>query len=312
MLQPRIISLNSIVTEMDKLLLPLMGENVELAMNLDPDLAAVKADPGQMEQVILNLAVNARDAMPAGGRLTIETANVTLDEAYARLHPPLFAGDYVMLAVYDTGTGMDKDTQAHIFEPFFTTKAKGKGTGLGLATVYGIVKQSRGYIWVASEPDQGSTFRIYLPRVKEAEEPASDSIPASLPTGSQTVLLTEDEEGVREVAGQFLRKCGYQVLEARNGAEAISIAREHPGPIHVLVTDMVMPGISGADTATSIAGMRPDIRVVFMSGYRDHSELSQAGGMEAQRLQKPFTREAIAHAVRDALKGPAHTAETRQ
>jgi PAS domain S-box-containing protein len=302
-LQPRVISLNAIIRGMDKLLKPLLGESIELVQKLDPGLAAVKADPGQMEQVILNLAVNARDAMPRGGRLTIQTTNAALDEAYARAHPPLPAGRYVMLAVHDSGIGMDKETQSHIFEPFFTTKEQGRGTGLGLATVYGIVKQSRGYIWVASEPDQGAAFQIYLPLVDEKVEAVKSSSPELLLTGNETILVAEDEEGVREVASQFLRKCGYTVLEARNGHEAIAIAESHPDAIHLLVTDMAMPGLSGRETAAQIMRLRPGIKVVCMSGYSEHSELMQAGDFFDLRLQKPFTRETMAQAVRNAIDG---------
>lgn len=300
-LQPRVINLNAIVREMSKLLLPLLGRNIDLTLKLHSELAAVKADPGQMEQVILNLAVNARDAMPGGGSLTIETANVTLDEAYARAHTPLTAGQYVMLAVYDIGMGMDKETQARIFEPFFTTKEQGKGTGLGLATVYGIVKQSRGFIWVTSEPDQGAAFQIYLPRVDEAVEEIKRPGQEPAPTGRETVLVAEDDDGVRDVACQFLRKCGYRVLEARNGIEAVAIAGSYPERIDVLVTDMVMPGLNGQEAAARIAGLRSGIKVICMSGYSEHSEIPLVEGLSVMRLQKPFTREAMAQAVRDAI-----------
>ncbi|MBI3669253.1 MAG: PAS domain S-box protein [Acidobacteria bacterium] len=304
-LQPKVIDLNAVVAEMGKLLPRLIGEDIELAFLTDPTLGRVKADPGQMEQVILNLAVNARDAMPRGGKFIIETSNVDLDEAYARRHPPLVAGSYVMLAVTDNGIGMDAETQVHIFEPFFTTKDKGKGTGLGLATVYGVVKQSGGYIWLYSEPGRGTTFKIYLPRVEELVEagrPAPSS--AESPQGTETILLAEDERDVREVAREFLGLSGYTVLEARNGAQAIEIATHHPGPIHLLVTDMVMPGMGGRELAGRLAPLRPEMKVVYMSGYTEYATVRQGELHENDvLLTKPFTRSLLARTVREVLRG---------
>ena len=304
-LQPRVIDLNAVVTEMGKMLPRLIGEDIQLSIVTNPKLGRVKADPGQMEQVILNLVVNARDAMPHGGRIVIETANCELDEAYARRHPPMQPGRFVMLAVSDTGTGMDVETQTHIFEPFFTTKEKGKGTGLGLATVYGVVKQTGGFIWLYSEPGQGTTFKIYLPRVEDAVESArSEKASAESPQGSETILLVEDEQDVREVAREFLTLGGYAVLEAKDGAEAIETAQRHPGPIHLLVTDMVMPGISGRKLAARLATLRPQMKVVYMSGYTEYATVRQGDlDQNAALLTKPFTRSTLARTVREVLQG---------
>ena len=303
-LQPKVIDLNGVVSEMAKLLPRLIGENMELLVRLAPSLGQVKADPGQMEQVILNLAVNARDAMPEGGKLVIETSNAELEEAYARRHPPLQAGSYVLLAVTDTGIGMDADTQALIFEPFFTTKEKGKGTGLGLATVYGVVKQSGGYIWVYSEVGKGTTFKIYFPLVREALEVRQPSDLSQAPVGTETILLVEDEREVREVAREFLDMSGYTVLEARDGSEAIKLAKKYPGPIHLLMTDMVMPGIGGRELVRQLSVERRDLRVIFMSGYTEYAVLQQ-GELErgAVLLPKPFSREVLARTVREVLEG---------
>ena len=303
-LQPKVIDLNGIVSEMAKLLPRLIGENIELLVRLDPVLGPVKADPGQMEQVILNLAVNARDAMPEGGKLVIETSDAELDEAYARRHPPLQAGSYVLLAVTDTGIGMDVDTQALIFEPFFTTKERGKGTGLGLATVYGVVKQSGGYIWVYSEVGKGTTFKIYFPLVREPLDSRLSMEPSQAPAGTETILLVEDEGEVREVAREFLGLSGYAVIEAKDGAEAIELARKHSGPIHLLITDMVMPGIGGRELVKQLSQERGELRIIFMSGYTEYAVLQQ-GELErgAVLLPKPFTREVLARTVREVLEG---------
>ena len=252
MLAPKIVDLNSVVTENVKMLTRLIGEDIDLVMVPGPDIGAVKADPGQIEQVIMNLAVNARDAMPQGGKLTIETANVTLDANYARFHAPVKPGDYVMLAISDTGVGMDAETQAHIFEPFFTTKGL-KGTGLGLSTVYGIVKQSEGYIWVYSEAGKGTTFKIYLPRFSAtgealAPQPALAATEQPSP-GHETILLVEDEENLRRLARQSLENQGYTVIDAPDGAAAIQISQAHKGPIHLLLTDVIMPGMNGRELA---------------------------------------------------------------
>jgi PAS domain S-box-containing protein len=302
-LEPTVLSLNTVVTDMGGMLRRLIGEDIELTTVLEPLLGQVKADQGQIEQVIMNLIVNARDAMPQGGKLAIETANVELDEAFAKQHPPTLPGRHVLLAVTDTGVGMDKETQAHIFEPFFTTKGKDKGTGLGLAVVYGVVKQSNGYIWLYSEPGQGATFKIYLPRVEEAVEKASQSIgPAKSLQGSETILLVEDEEPLRSLTRSLLVQSGYTVLETRNAAQALQIAHQHQGTIHLLLTDVVMPGTSGRVLAEKMALLRPDTNVLFMSGYSDYA-VTAHGVLEAGTflLQKPFTREALTRKVREVL-----------
>ncbi|MFZ0818680.1 MAG: PAS domain S-box protein [Candidatus Acidiferrales bacterium] len=302
-MQPRVIDLNATVVEMGKMLPRLIGEDIELKILTKPDLGRVKADPGQIEQVILNLSVNARDAMPNGGNLVIETANAELDEGYARMHPPLMPGSFVMLAVSDTGTGMDAATQAHIFEPFFTTKEKGKGTGLGLATVYGVVKQSGGYIWAYSEPGRGTSFKIYLPRASETIEVEREKKPQEEPPrGKGTILVAEDEREVRELAREFLELSGYTVLEAKDGAEAVELAAKHLGEIDLLVTDMVMRGMSGRELSARLTAMRAGLRVIYMSGYTEYAALRH-GDAEPDRimLQKPFTRAVLVHTVRKVL-----------
>jgi CheY-like chemotaxis protein len=257
-----------------------------------------------VEQVVMNLAVNARDAMPNGGRLTIETANVVLGVT-SQGPDALPPGEYVMLAVTDNGSGMDHQTQAHIFEPFFTTKEKGKGTGLGLATVYGIVKQSGGYVWVYSEPGRGSTFKIYLPRTKDslvASSPDRAKDTASLPRGSEVVLLVEDEKGVRDLAHEYLETVGYQVLDAENSYIALEMAAMHSGPIHLLLTDVVMPGMGGRELSVRIAGIRPEIKILYMSGYADHAVVHQdILAANAVLLQKPFTLATLAVKLREVL-----------
>jgi two-component system, cell cycle sensor histidine kinase and response regulator CckA len=268
-----------------------------------PDLGRIRADASQMEQVIMNLAVNSRDAMPNGGKLVIETSNTELDRSYSAGHPIVRPGRYVLLAVSDTGTGMDAETQAHIFEPFFTTKEQGKGTGLGLATVYGVVKQSEGFIWVYSEVGKGTSFKIYLPLVEQQEERFGTPPPLSeAPRGTETVLLAEDEQDVREVAREFLESGGYTVLEAQDGAEALRLAGEHKGAIDLLVTDMVMPGMSGKELAGLLAQQRAGMRVIFMSGYSEHAAAEAAQGDSSLRLlTKPFSRGTILRAVREIL-----------
>jgi PAS domain S-box-containing protein len=302
-LQPRAISINSIVEEMGKLIPRLIGEDIELVVRTSADLGTIRADAGQMEQIIMNLAVNSRDAMPNGGRFIIETSNVELDSYYSSAHPIVKPGRYVLLAVSDSGIGMDAETQAHIFEPFFTTKEQGKGTGLGLATVYGVVKQSGGFIWVYSELGKGTTFKIYLPRVDEpATVAASGQTPAQLMRGSETVLLAEDEQDVREVAREFLESAGYTVLEAAGGDAALDLASRHAGKIDLLITDMVMPGISGQDLARKMRGLRNGLSVIYMSGYSEHAASEAAkSDSSAPVLTKPFNRTALLRMIRDVL-----------
>ncbi|MGC2283960.1 MAG: PAS domain S-box protein [Candidatus Acidiferrum sp.] len=302
-LQPRVMNLNGVVEDMGKLLPRLIGEDVELGIRTAQDLGAIRADASQMEQIIMNLAVNARDAMPTGGRLLIETANADLDGTYSSTHPIVQPGRYVLLAVSDTGIGMDTDTQAHIFEPFFTTKEQGKGTGLGLATVYGVVKQSGGFIWVYSEVGKGTSFKIYLPRVDQPEDKGSTpALFSEAPRGTETILLAEDEQDVREVAREFLESGGYTVIEAHNGTEALGLASEHKSSIDLLVTDMVMPGMTGRELARRLQHHQPGIGVIYMSGYSEQTAAETAQGEASMRLlTKPFSRSSILRAVREAL-----------
>ena len=300
-LEPRVLNLNTVVVETERMLQRLIGEDIELTSSLAPDLGQVKADQVQIEQVILNLAVNARDAMPDGGKLIIETQNVELDEAYASHHPPTIPGSYVSLLMSDSGVGMDAQTQSHIFEPFFTTKEVGKGTGLGLATVYGVVKQSGGYIWVYSELGLGSTFKVYLPRVDESVQQRSRAdVVSTRRRGSETVLLVEDEESLRTLTHTFLEQEGYTVLEASDGQKAMEIAQRHDGPIHLLLTDMVMPGINGQALAERFAQIHPQSKVVYMSGY---TGFARRGLLDTQAilLPKPFTRDALLSKLQEAL-----------
>jgi two-component system, cell cycle sensor histidine kinase and response regulator CckA len=301
-LQPRVMNVNGVVEEMGKLLPRLIGEHIELILRTSADLGVVRADASQMEQIIMNLAVNARDAMPNGGKLLIETSNADLDHVYSSVHPLVQPGRYVLLAVSDTGTGMDAETQARIFEPFFTTKVQGKGTGLGLATVYGVVKQSGGYVWVYSEVGKGTSFKIYLPRVDQAEDEAPPVVSSEAPRGAGTILLAEDEQEVREVAREFLESGGYTVLEARDGADALRLAEQHTGVIDLLVSDMVMPGMTGQELATRIQEKRKGLRVIFMSGYSEYAAVEAAHSDTGLRLlSKPFSRVVILCAVRDML-----------
>jgi signal transduction histidine kinase len=302
-LEPKVLDVNASVVSTEKLLKRLIGEDVQLATSLAPDLGRVKVDPGQVEQIIMNLAVNARDAMPQGGRMTIETANVDMDEIYVRSHAPARPGRYVMLALSDTGIGMDEPTKARIFEPFFTTKDPGKGTGLGLATVYGIVKQSGGFIWVYSEPGHGTSFKLYLPRVDEPAEPVAAPIPMTEPgRGTETVLLVEDAASVRMVTRQVLERYGYAVLEAPNGDTALRLAAKHHGPIHLLLTDVIMPGLSGRQLAEQLAQLRPDMKVLYASGYAGNA-IVHHGILESgiAYLPKPFTPETLGRRVRQVL-----------
>jgi PAS domain S-box-containing protein len=305
MLTPKVLDLNAVITENLKMLTRLIGEDIDLVMIPGSELGAVKADPGQIEQVILNLAVNARDAMPHGGKLTIETANVTLDEAYARMHSPVQPGDYTMLAITDTGVGMDGETQSRIFEPFFTTKGL-KGTGLGLSTVYGIVKQSGGYIWVYSEPGKGTSFKIYMPHVTADEVAAVEQPAAPAPTpveaSRETILVVEDEANLRRLTRQFLENQGYTVVEAADGAAAVQICVAHQGTIHLLLTDVIMPGMNGRELAQRVSEIRPNMKVLYMSGYTENA-IGHNGTLDAgiTLLQKPFTLHALKAKVREVL-----------
>lgn len=299
----RVLNLNSVVADMEKLLRRLIGEDIELLTRLDPQLRRVTADPGQIEQVLMNLAVNARDAMPRGGRLVIVTANVELYEAYAWRNVDVQPGAYVCLAVSDTGCGMTDDVRSHLFEPFFTTKEIGKGTGLGLATIYGIIKQSGGHIEVNSAPGQGATFKVFLPQVLETAKPDTRG-PARtrLPSGSETILLVEDDEVVRLMTRSILQRQGYTVLAARHGAEAVQVCEQHPGPIHLLVTDVVMPNLNGRDLYQRLAVLRPAVKVVYISGYPGDA-LGDLGvlGEGTAFLPKPFPPEVLVRQVRELL-----------
>jgi len=302
-LQPKVIDVNEVVGNLSGMLGRLIGEDVELVASLDREVGRVKADPFQLEQVLMNLAVNARDAMPRGGKLTIETANVILDESYTRGHPDVKPGPYVMIAVSDTGIGMDSETRARIFEPFFTTKALGKGTGLGLSTVYGIVKQSQGHMWVYSEPGQGATFKVYLP-IHEAgvEPPLATPQARVVPRGWETILAVEDEESLLNLVAEILKDAGYSVIPAHGPKEALRVLLEHREAIHMLLTDVVMPGMSGRILADQVLRERPGMRVLYMSGYTDNA-IVHHGVLDAgvAFLQKPFTPDALIKKVREVL-----------
>ena len=306
-IQPVPLDLNAVVDDMSKMLQRLIGEDIEIRFSRDPNLGTIKADPGQIEQILMNLAVNARDAMTRGGKLFIETSNSELDEPYTRQHAFVKPGRYVLLSVSDTGCGMDKETQAHIFEPFFTTKEPGKGTGLGLSTVYGIVKQNAGFVWVYSEPAKGAIFKIYFPRAAGAEEglaaqPSSDATPR----GSETILLVEDEEPLRQLARTCLETGGYKVLCATDAENALELARQYPAAIHLLLTDVIMPGLNGRDLAKRMASLRPEIKVLFMSGYTNDL-IAQYGALDpgTYLVEKPFTLHILLHKVDQAIHSRA-------
>ena len=302
-LQPTVLDLNHLVSDVAKMLRRLIGEDIELVLAAEPALGAVRADAGQLEQVLVNLAVNARDAMPQGGRLTIGTTNAALSGGDASPVPEAPPGPYVSLAVTDTGVGMNADTRAHLFEPFFTTKPRGKGTGLGLATVYGIVRQSGGHIAVDTAPGRGSAFHIYLPRVAEAPERAGPARAAVAPAGGrETLLVAEDEQLVRLLARKILEHAGYTVLVTSGGPDALRLAGQHVGPIDLLLTDVVMPEMSGRELVHRLAEQRPEMRVLYMSGYADEA-VAQHGVLDPGTafIQKPFTPDGLARKVREVL-----------
>jgi signal transduction histidine kinase len=304
-LEPKVLSINLIVADVEKLLRRVIGEDIELVFQMDPQVGSVEADPSQLEQVIINLATNARDAMPTGGKLTIATASVMLDDAYADRRLVVSPGNYVQLLVSDTGCGMDTETQSHIFEPFFTTKEQGKGTGLGLATVYGIVKQSGGSIWVYSEPNEGTTFKIYLPMV-QAAAPAPQRLERAggHPGGSETILVVEDDASLREVTCEFLRVGGYAVLSAGSAGEALSLAESHDGPLDLVLTDVIMPKMNGRELTAKLVAVRPETSVIYVSGYTDGIVCGGAYGPLEEGLaflQKPYTRNMVMRKIREIL-----------
>ncbi len=303
-LQPKVLDLNVLIAEMDKLLERIIREDVEFTFLPGTGIGSVKADPGQIEQVLLNLTVNACDAMPKGGRLTIETSNITVDEDYAQRHPGLQEGSFVLLSATDTGHGMDAETKARIFEPFFTTKEVGKGTGLGLATVYGIVKQSGGFVWVESSPGEGSRFEVYLPQVSETTNlvaTAQRVVPSPVP-GAPTIMVVEDDAAVLELASRFLGTAGYRVLAARDGVEALKIAKQCGQSIGALLTDVVMPKMRGTELAVRLSDILPELKVVYMSGYLEHNSESHELLDDGVFLEKPFTRESLLSKLKEALR----------
>jgi CheY-like chemotaxis protein len=302
-MQPVILNVNRLIKDMEKMLRRLIGENIDFISIYDKSLRTIKADPGQVEQVILNLVVNARDAMPDGGRLTIETSNVQLTDSYVNIHQGAAPGWYVMIAVSDNGTGMKPEIKDHIFEPFFTTKEQGKGTGLGLSTVYGIVKQSGGSIWVYSEPELGTTFKIYFPQIEPDETTDVHKLHAEKTlSGKETILITEDEDFVRNLVLSGLQEYGYKILSARNRLEALQIAEEQTDKIDLLLTDVVMPGGSGGELANEISAKFPNIKILFMSGYTDESIVQHGMLSEGTNfIQKPFSIESLVEKIRTVL-----------
>ena len=304
-LESRVLNFNSVLTGVEKLLRLAVGESIELVFEVEPKLSNIKADPNQLEQIVLNLGINARDAMPGGGKLTIATANLELSELYADRNAAVEPGTYVQVVISDTGCGMDRETLSRIFEPFFTTKEQGKGTGLGLATVYGIVKQSGGYIWVYSEPGHGTTFKIYLPVVDApAEEARTVQQRSEMPRGSEAILMVEDDTSLREVTYDFLHYSGYRVIPARSPEEALLLAESHEGPIHLLLTDMIMPKMNGRELAAKLHKVRPGTKVLYVSGYTDG--ILQNGGPDIAEeglafLQKPYTFHALTRKVREVI-----------
>ena len=304
LIQPKILNLNEVIMDTEKMLRRLIGEDVDLLTKTEPNLGNIKADPTQIEQVIMNLAVNARDAMPRGGKLTIETANVLLDEIYVKEHEQVQPGAYVMLAISDNGKGMDEETRSRIFEPFFTTKGPGEGTGLGLSTVYGIIKQNRGYVWVYSEPEKGTTFKIYLPRVPdESIEQNRVSDAHKTIRGNETILLVEDDESVRELSSRILKENGYNVLEADRGSSAIEISQQYDGTIHLLLTDVVMPEMSGRELSERLGKLRPEIKIIYVSGYTDNA-IAHHGVLDKKThfIQKPFAPQTLLEKIREVLE----------
>ncbi|PYU23931.1 MAG: hybrid sensor histidine kinase/response regulator [Acidobacteria bacterium] len=307
-LDTKTLNVNGIISDMAQMLLRLIGEDIELQTKLDSELHAIRGDQGQIEQVILNLAVNARDAMPHGGKLMIETRNVRVEEEEPHRHTPMTPGDYILLTISDTGVGMDAETQAHIFEPFFTTKAQGKGTGLGLATVYGVVKQSGGYIWVYSEPGVGATFKLYLPRVLDESQASRPPDMGNSHQATATVLVVEDEASLRTFTCTLLKNSGYTVLEAGDGDEALTLAGQYKPPIHLLLTDMIMPGMNGPAVAGKLASLHPEAKVLFMSGYTGFVSRGLIDP-HAVLVSKPFTREELLRKIEQVL-GQRTTAPT--
>jgi hypothetical protein len=305
-MHPCVLNVNAVIVNTEKMLRHVIGEDIHLMLNLARDAGNIRADPGHIEQAVVNLAVNARDAMPLGGQLAIETANVRLDETYARTHSGVQPGGFVMIAVSDSGHGMDAETRRRIFEPFFTTKESGKGTGLGLATVYGMVKQCGGDIWVYSEPGQGATFKLYFPRVADpAEDAAAEVADPPVAVGGETILVVEDDQAVRELTVRTLQRIGYQVLTAASGAEALEVSKAHPGCIAVLLTDVVMPNMSGTQLADRLLAARPAMKVLYLSGYTA-STVVHHGVLDpgVDFLPKPFSREALARKIREILARP--------